>query len=116
MKNKKSKKPFTHFNEEEIAGLIFDLASLSASMTYWLTVGPKAGEEASSAEFIRSEADNITDSIKNIFSKTEDVVVASMAREACDAVWEAAALAVSLIESEIDEDDLGEEDPEQESE
>ena len=52
----------------------------------------------------------ITDSIKNIFSKTEDVQVMTRANEACEMMWEAAALAVAVIESEIEEDDLDEDE------
>lgn len=112
MKNKSNKKHLIHLNEEEIASLLCSMASFSASMSYWLTIGSKAGEEAVNADTLRVEADNITDSIKNIFSKTEDVQVMTRANEACEMMWEAAALAVAVIESEIEEDDLDEDESE----
>lgn len=95
--------------ERGIASLLGEMAKMSASIAYWLSVGETGERKAEIASELELQADEITDSIKALISLSKDQEVLDLGISACDKVWEAAALAIAVISSE-DEDEYSDDE------
>lgn len=114
--NKESNPRRSELDEQNVASLIQDMASFSSSISFILTMGAcskdgapsqklVSGREEELSDQIREQAEEITDSIKNIFAGSRDKLVRSSAEVACNSIWDAAALAIAMIDAESEEYD-----------
>lgn len=103
-----------YIKEEEMISLVREIAEFASNVSFLAMMGScaKPEEQASSpedaAEKIRNSADEITESIKKIFSQSQNDLVRSTSELACNHIWDATALAITLIDAS-EEDDFDQE-------